>query len=181
MAKYARGYERKNSDTKNLIWLVAIIVAVIALGIGAVVIYNHVKKDAVTLASYTDYQITDFSKTLEMSEGDYLIYIYDEHSQATPDAQVLKYMKALESGKVATKMYLVDYDSVTSSSSDTTVSENASTFAEAIKYSNYQVGYIVVVKDNKVTNTSTQIYTNADSIVSGIKSLLKNKPAFGLE
>ena len=181
MAKYARGFERKNSDTKNLIWLVAIIVIVIALGIGAIVIYNHVKKEDVTLASYSEYQITDYSKTLTMADGDYLIYIYDEHNSTASDSQVLKYMKALDSGKVSTKMYLVNYDNVESSSSDTTITANAQKFKEAIKYDDYQVGHLVVVLDNKVTNVSTQIYTKSDSIVNGLKDLLKNKSAFGLK
>ncbi len=181
MAKYARGFERKNSDTKNLIWLIAIIVAVIALGIGAIVIYNHVKKEDKTLAAYAEYQITDYSKTLTMTDGDYLIYIYDEHSATESDSQVLKYMSALESGKVSTKLYLVNYDNVESSSSDTTITANAKTFGEAIKYTTYQVGNLVVVLDNKVTNTSTQIYTESESIVSGLKNLLKNKSAFGLK
>ena len=183
MAKYARGYERKNSDTKNLIWLVAIIVVVIALGIGAVVIYNHVKKDAVTLESYGQYHITDFSKTLTMSEDDYLIYIYDEHSATKSDSQVLKYMKALEEKKVTTQLYLVNYDDVSSSSSDSTITANATAFKNAIKYDSYQVGDLMVVKVDKDFNPASQIYTNqnsSDKIISGLKALLKGQQAFGL-
>lgn len=181
MAKYAQGYERKNSDTKNLIWLIAAIVAVIALGIGAVIIYNSVKKDDVTLASYESYQITNFDNTLTMAEEDYLIYVYDLDAPATSSAQVLKYMAALEKGKVTRKVYLVDYDQVYASSSDTTITANATTFGDAIKYKDYTAGTVIVVMDNKVVNTSSQIYTDSDSIIQGFKALLKNKPAFGLE
>jgi hypothetical protein len=72
---------------------------------------------------------------------------------------------------------------VSSSSSDSTITANATAFKNAIKYDSYQVGDLMVVKVDKDFNPASQIYTNqnsSDKIISGLKALLKGQQAFGL-
>ena len=129
MAKYAQGYERKQSDTKNLIFLAAAIVLVIALAIGIVAIVNATKDYSthnLTVAPYTEYDIqtSSFSKASlrnlakdEKSDYNYYIYVYSTNSDNS-NAKVMeyidKYIKSKDETdakkKLTTPMYILDYD-----------------------------------------------------------------------
>ena len=80
MAKYAQGYARKNSDTKNLIILFSGIVVLIAAAIVLAVLYNkYWKKSAKSFAdaAYAEYFISDYTKLLDQDKttgGNYMIY-----------------------------------------------------------------------------------------------------------
>ena len=72
MAKYAQGYARKNSDTKNLIILFSGIIALIAISVVLVVLYNKFwKKADKTFAdeAYSQYVLSDYSKLLDQEKS----------------------------------------------------------------------------------------------------------------
>ena len=178
MAKYAQGYERKSSDTKNLITMASVIVGLVVLAVLFVFLYNKVlKKDPVTFKSekYADYFLTDYSKLVDQVEGDYLIYVCSKtncDSSTSPDnnmASVLKYIDKYEKDNTLMKLYLIDSDDFSDSSS-----ENHEIVDEELGYE-VSAGYLIYIDDGALTNTSTQIIKETKTVKAKLKALLDKK------
>jgi len=178
MAKYAQGYERKNSDSKNLIIMGSIIVAVIALAIGFVILYNNVfKKESITFATaqYEDCYLTDYTKLLLQkaeyeNEGETVVghyYIYVCSKTGTSDTNmntVLNYIDKTKDDEQSMKLFLLDYDQF-DSTSDETESGNATSIENTLGLE-VQSTWLIEVIDGEITNISTQVIKNSDTIKS---------------
>ena len=175
MAKYAQGYERKNSDIKNLIFLIVGIVAVVALVIAIVAIINGARDYSMKTYSdskYKDYFISadEYDKLLKQQERDYLIYICDtsvDYTSSNVDSNmsaVLNYIEDYEAGKINIKLYLIDYSLFSSDTS--AVSEGL----ELTEDFTINKAYLICVTNSR-TDTS-QIYTDSSSSQNSIKDIL---------
>ncbi len=178
MAKYAQGYERKSSDTKNLITMISVIVGLVVLAIVFVVLYNkYLKKEPTTFRSeeYAEYFLTDYTKLVDQTDENYLIYVCSKtncDSTTAPDnnmALILKYIDKQKDSDTLLKLYLLDADEFSDSSSD-----NYKAVEEELNY-NVSQGYLIYIKDGALTNTSTQIVREAKTVKAKIKALLDNK------
>lgn len=180
MAKYAQGYARKNSDTKNLIILFSGIVALIAAAIVLAVLYNkYWKKSAKSFAdaAYAEYFISDYTKLLDQDKttgGNYMIYVCStEDSSSDKNASnVMKYLEDYKAGKCSLKLYLIDYSKF-DSTSDTTETSNASQVETELGFT-VSLGYLLYVDDNQMLNKSTQVKTEASSVKTALTNAKKN-------
>ena len=177
MAKYAQGYERKSSDAKNLIMMASIIVGLVVLSIIFVVLYNkYLKKEPITFRSeeYAEYFLTDYTKLVDQPDGDYLIYVCSKNdcdSATSPDnnmALILKYIDKQKESDTMLKLYLINYDDFSDSST-----ENHEIVDQELNYE-VSTGYLIYIDDGALTNTSTQIIKEAKTVKAKIKSLLNN-------
>lgn len=178
MAKYAQGYARKNSDTKNLIILFSSIIAVIVITIVLVVCYNKFwKKEAPTYASeqYSAYYLSSYSSLLDQTEGDYLIYVCSKTSTTDENqSAVLSYLDSYIAGNTTVKLYLIDYDAF-DSTSDTTESSYATTIRTELGLdATPTTGYLFAVQSNKLTNQAKQVLTEAKNVQEKLELLEKN-------
>jgi len=180
MAKYAQGYARKNSDSKNLIILISTIVLVVAIAIVFAILYNKFwKKDTKTFESteYSAYFLTDYDKLLDQKEKNYIIYICSSSSTSDTNMEVIlgyldDYMD--ETKDINVKLYLVDYDKF-DSSSDSTESENATKVTAELGFTVSQSGYLIAVQNNEIINQSTQVLKETANIKKAIETLDKNE------
>lgn len=180
MAKYAQGYARKNSDTKNLIILFSGIVALIAISVVLVVLYNKFwKKADKTFAdeAYSQYVLSDYSKLLDQEKsngGNYMIYVCttEEGTSDKNAAQVMKYLDDYSAGKCSVKLYLIDYSKF-DSTSDSTETANASAVEAELGFT-VNLGYLLYVNDNEILNKSTQVKTEPASVKSALTNAKKN-------
>ena len=196
MAKYAQGYERKQSDTKNLIFLAAAIVLVIALAIGIVAIVNATKDYSthnLTVAPYTEYDIqtSSFSKASlrnlakdEKSDYNYYIYVYSTNSDNS-NAKVMeyidKYIKSKDETdakkKLTTPMYILDYDKFDNAEEDSESDEASYKEALLVAFSmQVQPGYLIYMRNGEVTSTQDQVVTKDTNSV--IEKLIKGEAYF---
>ena len=180
MAKYAQGYARKNSDTKNLIILFSGIIALIAISVVLVVLYNKFwKKADKTFAdeAYSQYVLSDYTKLLDQEKsngGNYMIYVCstDESASDKNAATVMKYLDDYTAGKCTMKLYLIDYAKF-DSTSDTTETTNASSVEEELGFT-VNLGYLLYVSDNQILNKSTQVKTEPASVKTALTNAKKN-------
>lgn len=179
MAKYAQGYARKNSDTKNLIILFSGIVALIAAAIVLAVLYNkYWKKSAKSFAdaAYAEYFISDYTKLLDQDKtagGNYMIYVCSTEDSSDKNASnVMKYLEDYKAGKCSLKLYLIDYSKF-DSTSDTTETSNASAVETELGFT-VSLGYLLYVDDNQMLNKSTQVKTEASSVKTALTNAKKN-------
>lgn len=179
MAKYAQGYARKNSDTKNLIILFSGIVALIAISIVFVVLYNKFwKKSDKTFAdaAYSEYVLSDYSKLLDQDKangGNYMIYVCTTDS-ATSDSNaqaVMKYLDNYKAGKCSVKLYLIDYSKF-DSTSDTTETANATAVETELGFT-VSLGYLLYVEDNQILNKSTQVKSEPKTVKATLTNIQK--------
>ena len=196
MAKYAQGYERKQSDTRNLIILAAVIVGVLALAIALVAIINSVRDYSthnLTVAPYTQYEIpTDsYSKSSlrniakdEKSDYNYYIYVYSttsDNSNSKVMEYIDKYIKSKDetdsSKKLTTPMYILDYDKFDNADEDTESEEVEYKSALLTAFGlQVQPGYLIFMKNGEVTSTQDQIVTKDTNSV--IEKLIKGEAYF---
>jgi len=178
MAKYAQGYERKNTDTKNLIILFSTIVGIVVLAIVGVVIYNAVKKEdtLLTYDSVKEEYVIDVanmdslfykssitqdqldSKLLTKVNAPYLIFFYcDSDSQDTIKV-VLDYYDVLEKDSSLLPLYLIEGESITTN------------VKEALD--NYQAseGDLIKIENKDVVESFKY---SGDSAVEKLKELMK--------
>jgi len=180
MAKYAQGYTRKNSDSKNLIIMASIIVGVVVLAITFVILYNKLwkKTDAkLSDSAYTSYYLSDYSALLDQDkkeDGNYLIYVTSTDTNTTDpcSAEVVAYIAAYEKGTSKMKIYLLDY-SAFDSTSDTTETGYATKVKTELGFS-VSVGYLIYVQDNEIINKSKQLLTDSDKVKSALSSIEKD-------
>lgn len=184
MAKYAQGFERKSSDTKNLILLVVIIVAAVALVLGAVAIINKTTDFSVKTYSDSKYQqyfigSDNYNKLLKQQERDYVIYVcdksvtYTDKNAVDPNMNaILTYIDKYEEGKVNIKLYLIDYSVF--SSDDTAVREGLELTSDI----SIGAKYLIAVTDSRTE--LSQIYTDSSTSSTSIKDIInklsKNEP-----
>jgi len=135
MAKYAQGYERKNSDTKNLIILFSSIVGVVVLAIVAVLIYNAVSKDNTLSYSSVDseytinvdgweekdyYEQNLFNPSVNgdavllkwKNKNSYYIYFYSDSDDQSTIKAVLDYHNAMKNDSNLLPIYLLNGSSI---------------------------------------------------------------------
>ena len=184
MAKYAQGYERKNSDSKNLIIMISVIVAVVVVAIVVVILCNKfVKRENKNYSTfkadetYSAYYLTDYSKLLGQDEENYCIYVISSSQTSDKNMKaVIKYLEDFESGNISVKLYLLDYDDF-DNTSDETEKANASKVTEALGDIQVQAGYFLAIYNNKIANKATQVITKAETVEKIINSLSKNDEA----
>lgn len=123
MARYAQGYERKNSDTKNIIIMISVIVGVIILSLGIAVLVKALKKDEPTrsFASeeysefFVDYAKANVDVNKNGQEDDnYYIYFCDPDSESDSNMDlVLDYIDAYKKGEDSNMipLYLINTNS----------------------------------------------------------------------
>ena len=175
MAKYAQGYARKNSDTKNLIIMASVIIFVILISLTFVILYNKFwKKAADTYASeeYADYYLSDYSKLLNQDEVDYMIYVCSSSSKEGDDANmtaVLNYIDEYIAGDISIKLYLLDYDKF-DSTSDSDETTNANNIKAELGLS-VSEGYLIAVQNNKLVNTAKQVITKSATVIEKLELL----------
>ncbi|MBR4237624.1 hypothetical protein IKQ02_04240 [bacterium] len=196
MAKYAQGYERKKSDTRNLIILAVAIVLTIALAIGIVAIVNGLRDYSthnLTVSPYTEYEIptSSYSKSGlrniakdEKSDYNYYIYVYSTNSDNS-NSKVMEYIdKYLASKdetdakkKLTTPMFLLDYDKFDNAEEDDESGEAEYKTALASAFGmEVQTGYLIFMKNGEVTSTQDQIVTKNTNDV--IEKLIKGEAYF---
>ena len=196
MAKYAQGYERKKSDTRNLIILAVVIVLTIALAIGIVAIVNGLRDYSthnLTVSPYTEYEIptSSYSKSGlrniakdEKSDYNYYIYVYSTNSDNS-NSKVMEYIdKYLASKdetdtkkKLTTPMFLLDYDKFDNAEEDDESGEAEYKTALASAFGmEVQTGYLIFMKNGEVTSTQNQIVTKNTNDV--IEKLIKGEAYF---
>ncbi|MBP5342459.1 hypothetical protein J6Y73_00800 [bacterium] len=179
MAKYAQGYERKKSDTRNLIFLAAAIVLTIAVAIAIVAIVNNVRDYSthnLTVAPYTEYEIPTSSYSAsglrnvarsEKSDYNYFIYVYsanNDNSNSKVMEYIDKYIASKDetdnSKKLTTPMYILDYDKFDNAEQDSE-SDEAKYKDELAGAFGLEVipGYLIFMKNGEVTSTQNQIVT----------------------
>ena len=178
MAKYAQGYARKNSDTKNLIILISSIVLVVAAVIVGVILFNKFKKDKTVSFSDAKYEsafITDYDKLLDQdkredNEGCYILYLCSK-SSTTPSKIDEAVMKYLNEGKGSIKLYLVNYDDF-----DTTSDQTESATHEKVEAAlgfEPTLGCLIYVDDNEIKNQSKQVITDSEKAQEKLNYVLK--------
>lgn len=179
MAKYSEGYQRQVSDKKKLIILISAIVALVALAIVGVVVYNKVKKPAksITDEAYSEYFITDYTKVCKQERsngGNYIIYVCSTDSSADDHnlSYVLAYLDKQVKGETEMKLYLLDYSKF-DSDSDETETANATKVETALGFKPSGVGNLIYVNDNAVVNKSTQVLTKEADVQKALKNIQK--------
>lgn len=175
MAKYAQGYARKNSDTKNLIIMASMIVFLILISLTFVILYNKFwKKAADTYASeeYASYYLSNYSELLNQDEVNYLIYVCSSSSEEGDDSNmtaVLNYIDEYIAGDVSIKLYLLDYDKF-----DSTSDKDETANADGIKAElgiSVSEGYLIAVQNNKLVNTAKQVITKTATVIEKLELL----------
>ena len=196
MAKYAQGFERKRSDTRNLIILAVAIVLTLALAVGIVAIVNGCRDYSthnLTVAPYTEYEIStsSYSKSGlrniakdDKSDYNYYIYVYSASSDNS-NSKVMEYIdKYLASKdetdakkKLTTPMYLLDYDKFDNAEEDEESDEASYKTALTSAFGmEVQTGYLIFMKNGEVTSTQNQIVTKNTNDV--IEKLIKGEAYF---
>lgn len=180
MAKYAQGYARKNSDTKNLIIMISVIVAVILIAIMFVIFYNKFWKTVSPSLSdddYSSYYLSSYTALLDQDKkngGNYMLYVCTTDSSTTDSNEqaVIKYIKEYEAGTATMKIYLIDYSKF-DSTSDSTETSNASSIKTELGFAP-QLGYLIYVYDNRIINKATELLTSSDNVKNALVSVAKN-------
>ena len=180
---------RMKKESRNLIILGVAIVALVALAIVMVFLYNkYWKKDAQSLSDekYSSYVISDYSTLLDQeidtTDGDYLIYVYSSEASDTNLSAVMKYIdkviknrEDIKNGKSSDyqlALFVIDYAKF-DSTSDETEQANAEAIKAELGYTNSAAGTLIFIKDNKLSNTSKQIITSAAKVKQAFKTLTK--------
>ena len=179
MAKYSEGYQRQVSDKKKLIILISAIVALVALVIVGVVVYNKVKKPAksITDEAYSEYFLNDLTKICKQEKsngGNYIIYVCSTDSSVSDNnlSYVLAYLEKQVKGEVEMKLYLLDFSKF-DSTSDETEQTNAGTVEAQLGFTPSAVGTLIYVEDNAVVNKSTQVLTKQADVQKALKNIQK--------
>ena len=181
MAKYSEGYQRQVSDKKKLIILISAIVALVALVIVGVVVYNKVKKPAksITDEAYSEYFLNDLTKICKQERGEgkngtYIIYVCSTDSSVTDNnlSYVLAYLEKQVKGEVEMKLYLLDFSKF-DSTSDETEQTNAGTVEAQLGFTPSAVGTLIYVENNAVVNKSTQVLTKQADVQKALKNIQK--------
>lgn len=183
MAKYQQGYQRKNSDSKNLIILISSIVGLVLLAVAAILVYNLVpglKKAPKNFSNekYAQYFISDYDKVLtpHKERKDFIIYVCSKSSTTDKNMlKVLSYIDEFEKDGTLVKLYLLDYDKF-DSTQDETEKKNKEKVDAHLGFA-CQAGTLIAVSDNQLLNKSKQVVTDASKISEALKTLT-NKQAW---
>ena len=180
MAKYSEGYQRQVSDKKKLIILISSIVALVALVILGVFLFNKfAKKSTKSLSdkAYQEYFLTDYTKLLKQEKsngGNYIIYVCSTDSSAEDHnlSYVLAYLDKQVKGETEMKLFLLDYSKFDADSDDTEKS-NATKVEASLGFKPSGIGNLIYVNDNDIVNKSTQVLTKEADVQKALKNIQK--------